>query len=321
MSTIPAVRALLIDLSGTLHIGKDALPGAVQALERLRQAHIPVRFCSNTSKESTASLVKSLHKMGFDVREGEVFTSLGAAREVVRRQKLNPFFLISASAREEFVDYPESRNVYDHDAVVIGLAPEELSYERLNIAFRILTGERPNDTTACGKDRQHKTAPLIAMHKASYVRNPDGALSLGPGPFVTALESAANVKAHILGKPTRKQLILDINLGRSRGGFRAWVSGTVIQGAPYHTAFLSPWCRFVRQPPRRQQTTESDGTSVRTSACSTTSSTHNLAAQLTNQTISRTTPRPSQIYYYHEAYAERTSDKLKAKDTVAQSKA
>ncbi|KAG8752832.1 hypothetical protein FRC12_011777 [Ceratobasidium sp. 428] len=204
MTTIPAVRALLIDLSGTIHIGKEALPGAVQALERLRQARIPVRFCSNTSKESTSSLVKSLHKMGFDVRDGEVFTSLGAAREVVRKQKLNPFFLISASARTEFADYPEAHNVYDHDAVVIGLAPEELSYERLNIAFRILTGERPNDTTACGKDRQHKNAPLIAMHKASYIRSPDGALSLGPGPFVTALESAANVKAHILGKPTRK---------------------------------------------------------------------------------------------------------------------
>lgn len=129
--------------------------------------------------------------------------------------------MISASAREEFSEYPKMHNVYDHDAVVVGLAPEELNYEKLNVAFRILTGERPNDTTACGKDREHKTAPLIAMHRASYIRSPDGALSLGPGewdgifgvmtklttlagPFVTALESAANVKAHILGKPTRR---------------------------------------------------------------------------------------------------------------------
>jgi len=143
--------------------------------------------------------------MGFDVREGEVFTSLGAARELVRRQKLNPFFLVSASAREEFSGLPgKNHGVYDHDAVVIGLAPDELTYENMNIAFRILSGERPNDKTPCGKDRQHKNATLIAMHKASYVRSPDGALSLGPGPFVTALESATNVQAHIVGKPTRK---------------------------------------------------------------------------------------------------------------------
>jgi hypothetical protein len=93
----------------------------------------------------------------------------------------SPFFLISASAREEFSDFPVSHGVYNHDAVVIGLAPDELSYENMNIAFRILTGERPNDKTACGKDRQHKRATLIAMHRASYVRSPDGALSLGPG--------------------------------------------------------------------------------------------------------------------------------------------
>ncbi|CEL58241.1 Haloacid dehalogenase-like hydrolase domain-containing protein 2 OS=Bos taurus GN=HDHD2 PE=2 SV=1 [Rhizoctonia solani AG-1 IB] len=201
---VPPVRALLIDLSGTLHIGKDALPGAVNALRRARQAGIPVRFCSNTSKESTSSLVKSLDKMGFEIQLHEVFTSLGAAREIVRKQKLNPFFLISTSAMEEFPEHKRSHNVYNHDAVVIGLAPEELSYENMNVAFRILTGERPNDTTACGKDRVHKPAPLIAMHRASYVRSPDGALSLGPGPFVAALETAANVKAHILGKPTRQ---------------------------------------------------------------------------------------------------------------------
>lgn len=93
----------------------------------------------------------------------------------------SPYFLISESAREEFADFPKPHNVYDHDAVVIGLAPEELSYENLNVAFRILTGERPNDTTACGKDREHPSAPLIAMHRASYVRHADGALSLGPG--------------------------------------------------------------------------------------------------------------------------------------------
>ncbi|CAE6347325.1 unnamed protein product [Rhizoctonia solani] len=185
---VPPVRALLIDLSGTLHIGKDALPGAVNALRRVRQEGIPVRFCSNTSKESTSFLIKSLDKMGLEIQSHEVFTSLGAAREIVRRQKLNPFFLISASAREEFSEYRRAHNVYDHDAVVVGLAPEELNYENLNIAFRILTGERPNDTTACGKDRVHKPAPLIAMHR----------------PFVTALETAANVKAHILGKPTRQ---------------------------------------------------------------------------------------------------------------------
>lgn len=43
---------LLVDLSGTLHIGDEACPGAIAALERIRKAtpiapfSIKVRFCS-----------------------------------------------------------------------------------------------------------------------------------------------------------------------------------------------------------------------------------------------------------------------------------
>ena len=42
--------------------------------------------------------------------------------------------------------------------------------------------------------------PLIAIHKVRYYKREDG-LALGPGPFVSALEFATNVKAEVVGKP------------------------------------------------------------------------------------------------------------------------
>jgi len=42
--------------------------------------------------------------------------------------------------------------------------------------------------------------PLIAIHKVRYYKRGDG-LALGPGPFVTALEFASDVKAEVVGKP------------------------------------------------------------------------------------------------------------------------
>lgn len=45
-------------------------------------------------------------------------------------------------------------------------------------------------------------APLIAIHKARYYKRKDG-LALGPGPFVTALEYAADCKATVVGKPEK----------------------------------------------------------------------------------------------------------------------
>ena len=49
------LKALLIDLSGTLHVGNQPTPGAAEALKRLRDSGLPLRFISNTTKESRMS--------------------------------------------------------------------------------------------------------------------------------------------------------------------------------------------------------------------------------------------------------------------------
>lgn len=87
----------------------------------------------------------------------------------------------------------------EYDSVVVGLAPSMFTYEHLNTAFRILLAKPPK--------------PLIATHRAKYIRvgsvNQDSSsagnatLSLGPGPFVAALETATGTSAEVLGKPTR----------------------------------------------------------------------------------------------------------------------
>lgn len=90
----------------------------------------------------------------------------------------------------------------DYDAVVIGLAPKQFSYENLNLAFRILKGELNSQGSKAKKPTQ---IPLIATHKAKYMQTESG-LSLGPGPFVAALEFATGLQAHIVGKPTKEFL-------------------------------------------------------------------------------------------------------------------
>jgi hypothetical protein len=41
---LAGIKAVLLDLSGTLHVGSSATPGAVAALARLRRAGIPLRL-------------------------------------------------------------------------------------------------------------------------------------------------------------------------------------------------------------------------------------------------------------------------------------
>ena len=127
-----------------------------------------------------------------------------------------PYMLLSQSALEESTDDdPPPSSPYD--AVVVGLAPTLLDYAHLNTAFRILVGEnRPasqtdpapksnsnSDIAAQAQAQPHTRPPLIALHKARYLEASDHALSLGPGPFVHALEDAARTSATVVGKPTR----------------------------------------------------------------------------------------------------------------------
>ena len=46
------MTALMIDLSGTIHIENQAVEGAVEAVDRLKARGIPHLFVTNTTKES-----------------------------------------------------------------------------------------------------------------------------------------------------------------------------------------------------------------------------------------------------------------------------
>ena len=81
--------------------------------------------------------------------------------------------------------------------MVVGLAPAFFDYEHLNTAFRILKGEMS------ASNRLEQPPWLIATHRAKYIQSSEGKLSLGPGPFIAALENAAgpNIPTKVVGKP------------------------------------------------------------------------------------------------------------------------
>lgn len=115
-----------------------------------------------------------------------------------------PYFLLSESAREECISgLPAVSADTPYDSVVIGLAPSLLTYDNLTTAFRILIGEYTQSRSESSSTSPKRTIPLIAAHTAQYIQSSSGALSLGPGPFIHALENAAGVRAEVVGKPSR----------------------------------------------------------------------------------------------------------------------
>lgn len=130
-------------------------------------------------------LWQRLRKLGFDIDLEEIFTSLMAARDVVTKRQLTPYLMVDEAALPDFQTFfPTDTEPGDADSVLVGLAPDKFNYQQMNHAMNILL----------------KNPQLIAIHKARYYKEPNG-LSLGPGPFVTALEHSADCTATVVGKP------------------------------------------------------------------------------------------------------------------------
>jgi HAD superfamily hydrolase (TIGR01458 family) len=175
------IQGVLLDLEGVLYVGDYPLPGAREALLSLRAAGIPVRYVTNSTRSPRAAIIHRLARMGLEVPVQHLFTPVVAARQYLVSRNLTPHLLIHPNIQGEFADLIGE----PPGAVLMGDAGPTFSYEALNQCFRLLV----------------EGLPLLAMGSNRYFHEEDG-LSLDIGPFVAALEYAAELEAVVLGKPS-----------------------------------------------------------------------------------------------------------------------
>lgn len=176
------IRGVLLDLGGVVYQGDHALPGAVDAVARLRADGLPLRFVTNTTRKTKQALLRRLAGLGLDVEADELFTPASAARDWLSEHDAAPVLVVHPNLESEFEGVPARKS----RAVVVGDAGEAFDYDHLNAAFRALVDG----------------AELIALAKNRTFKDDDGKLSLDAGAFVTALEYASGQTARVLGKPS-----------------------------------------------------------------------------------------------------------------------
>lgn len=180
------VDAVLIDLDGVLYVGEAPVPGAIEAIEWLRDEGIPFRCVTNTTRRSRSAVAARLHDLGFTIPEAWCFTPAMAAVRRLDEEEIPACHLVATG--DVCRDFEESGIRLDERSapcVVAGDAGDRWTYESMNRAFRLLIGG----------------ARLLALERDRYWRDADG-LALSAGPFVAALEYAAGVAAEVVGKPS-----------------------------------------------------------------------------------------------------------------------
>jgi len=181
---LSGIRALLIDLEGTLYEAGRVVPGAPEAVEELRRSGVGCLFCTNTTSRPRRQLAAELGAMGITPKPEELFTApLAGRRYLLDRGWTRCDLMVRAAVLEDFVGIAQDDR--SPSAVVMGDIGEEFTFERLNRAFHLLLDG----------------AELVTLARNRYYRAAEG-LVLDQGPFVAALEHASGKSATLVGKPS-----------------------------------------------------------------------------------------------------------------------
>ncbi|MFI9202090.1 HAD hydrolase-like protein [Streptomyces sp. NPDC053048] len=185
-----SVRALLVDINGTVFDHGSAVGGAARAVALLRDGGYVLRFLTNTESKTVEDTLDSLRACGIDIAPEELFTPVVAARTLLAEYpgaRVLP--LMSGALGRTF--HPMDADT-GHTHVVVGDCQEVLDYALLNRAFRAVRAG----------------AELIALQRGPFYRTPDGQEFINTGAIVAALEYGTGTSARLLGKPSAEYFAL-----------------------------------------------------------------------------------------------------------------
>jgi HAD superfamily hydrolase (TIGR01458 family) len=184
---VSAIDGVLLDIDGVLAVSWEALPGAIETLDRLETTGKPFRLITNTTTHTRVHLARTLNDAGFDVGAEVIVTAVVATASYLREHHRGAgvFVLSDGDAGEDLEGVRRVERPEDADVVVLGGACDAFTYEVMNAIFR----------------RLMDGAALVGMHRNLYWRTSAG-WQLDGGAYVAGLEEATGRPAVICGKPS-----------------------------------------------------------------------------------------------------------------------
>jgi 4-nitrophenyl phosphatase len=192
----------VLDLDGVVWLADTPLPGAAEAVARLRAVGERVLFATNNSFPPRADTEAKLARFGIPA-EGDVLSSSMAAARLVE-----PGERVLVAGGPGIVEAVRARGavpVRDGDAEVVAVGfHRDFDYERLRVAARAVD----------------RGARLVATNDDATYPTPDGPIP-GGGALVAAVAYATGVTPTVAGKPHGPMA----DLVRAAGGDEGTVVG------------------------------------------------------------------------------------------------
>jgi HAD superfamily hydrolase (TIGR01450 family) len=194
MPLIDRFDHFLLDLDGVVYVGREPLPGSVEAIAELRGRGKNVRFLTNNPTRDPAFLADRLSRLGIPTPPEHVLPVAGAVLTYLRKQaksaeaRPDDAYVVGSPALKAYLAGGGLRIVEEPEAerarvVVVG-GSVDFDYHQLKIAGR--AARQAAHFLVCGRD-------------AAYPM-PDGPWP-GSGAVVAGIEYMARREAISVGKP------------------------------------------------------------------------------------------------------------------------
>lgn len=190
-------KGYLIDLDGTIYLGKEIIPAGKDFIERLQAKKLPYLFVTNNTTKAPAEVRDRLaNEFDIHVPTETIYTASLATVDYMRKLNLgNKVFVIGESgltdviAAAGFITDEENP-----DYVVVGL-DTALTYEKIAVATLAI----------------QKGAHFIGTNPDKNIPTERG-LMPGAGSLLAMFETGTKVKPVIIGKP--EAIIMETGLAK-----------------------------------------------------------------------------------------------------------
>jgi NagD protein len=178
-------KSYLIDMDGVLVEGENAIPGAVEFIQRLIEGGHKYLILTNNSRYPPADLQHRLQSVGLNVETKHIFTSAMATAAFVQSQMPSgsAYVVGDTGLYQALADVSYNLTDYDPDYVILG-ETESYSYDKIIRAIRLL---------AAG-------ARFIATNPDPSGPTEQG-LTPACGAVAALIEKATGLSPYFVGKP------------------------------------------------------------------------------------------------------------------------
>ena len=189
--SLDGIKAVFLDLDGTLYLGDSLIDGALDFLGRLEERGIKRYFLSNNSSKSVEQYVEKLRDLGIDADKDEVLLSTHDLISWLSKKEVTSTFLVGTEGMRSMLEEQGIETSSEQPEFVVLGYDTEISYE----------------TLATASIHLHEGVQLVASHPDMVCPSPRGGLP-DTGAYMSLFKATTGMgPVHVCGKPNKGMIL------------------------------------------------------------------------------------------------------------------